>query len=134
MAKHTLKDQWHDLNEPHERLVWARMYWQERAGAVNGTAKDAADSLAMRPNTYGAYERPPHASKHTKLNHQAAIKFARKFKVSWLWLLLGEGTPFDDQLPPAQERVVQAMAKVDQERQDALANMIEALLGDRKAS
>lgn len=128
MTKPTLKERWRDLDEPHERLVWARMYWQERAGAINGSAEDAAQSIGMKGNTYRAYERPPGSSKHIAMGHQEANRFARKFGVSWLWLLLGEGSPFDDQLPAAQERVLQAMAQADERQQNALADMVEAFL------
>lgn len=85
------REQWRETREGHERVRWARLYWQERAGAVNGTAKDAADSLGMSEGTYRAYERRPGTSKHIPLNHQAAIRFGRRFGVSWTWLLTSEG-------------------------------------------
>lgn len=133
MASDTWKDKWRGCNSPHERLKWARVYWQERAGAINGTAKDAAASLGMKDGTYRAYERVPDSSKHTPLDHQAAIKFGRRFGVDWTWLLSGQGTPFDSQLPPAQERVLEAMSKTDEAQQNALADMIEAVLAVKKA-
>lgn len=40
---------------------------------------------------------------------------------------IGHGTPFDDQLPPAQERALRAMAQLDEGRQQAVAEMAEAL-------
>lgn len=121
-------DDWTVLAEPWERLKWARVQWQAAAGVVNGTAKDAAECLGMKEGTYRAYERPPDASKHIALDYQAAIRFGRKFRVSWTWLLTGEGTPFDDQLPEHQERVLRAMAAADEEKQKAVADMVEALL------
>lgn len=114
-------DRWRECEGSWDRLRWARMQRFDQA-------KDAADSMSMKEGTYRAYERRPDSSKHTKLDHQNAIKFARKFRVSWTWLLTGEGTPSDDQLPPAQERVVRAMSEATEDKQQAVAEMIERLL------
>lgn len=133
MANELSPEKWRTCDGPHERLKWARMYWQERAGAVNGSAKHAAESIGMEPGTYRAYERTPGSSKHTPLDHQAAIRFGRRFGADWTWLLTGEGTPFDSQLPPAQERVLEAMSRTDEAQQNALADMIETLLKAKKA-
>lgn len=123
------RDDWKCLDEPWERLRWARVRWQEKARAINGTAKDAAESLGMKEGTYRAYERAPGTSKNIGYDHQAAIRFGRKFKVSWAWLLTGAGTPFDDQLPEPQERVIRAMSRMDLDRQKAIADAIEVLIG-----
>lgn len=122
-------ESWRDLEGPWDRLKWARVRWQQKAGAVGGTAKEAAESLGMKEGTYRAFERPPDSSKHMRLGHQQAIPFAKKFKVSWTWLLTGEGSPDDDQLPEPQERVIRAMSAVDVERQKVIADAIEALVG-----
>lgn len=120
-------DDWRGLEEPWQRLRWARQDWQRDHSAVAGTAEHAAESLGMKPGTYRAYERPPGSSKHIALDHQAAIRFGRKFRVSWTWLLTGAGTPSDEDLSEPQARVVQAMAEMDEERQEALATMAEVL-------
>jgi hypothetical protein len=112
---------WTKAFEPHERVRWARAQRFD-------TAKAAAESLCINKETYGAYERAPGSSKHTRLDHQRAIQFGRKFKVSWTWLLLGEGTPFDDILTPAQERVIAAMKSVDEADQERAADAVEAFL------
>lgn len=124
------RDAWRRAEEPWQRLIWARKHWQNATGAVAANAEHAAESLGMKPNTYRAYERRPDASKSIKLNHQMAIRFGRKFKVSWVWLLLGEGSPFDEaaDLPPAQARIVRAMADTPEEDQERIANMVEAFL------
>jgi len=49
----------------------------------------------MKEGTYRAYERPPDASKATRLDYEAARDFARKFGVSWAWLLNDVGSPDD---------------------------------------
>lgn len=112
---------WTRVFTPHERLRWARQQ-------VFETATSAADSLGLKKDTYTAYERAPDSSKHTKLDHQRAIQFGRKFRVSWLWLLLGEGTPMDDVLTPAQERALAAMRDADEGDQERAADVIETLL------
>jgi hypothetical protein len=82
----------------------------------------------MKPGTYRAYERPPGSSKHIELDHQMAIRFARKFKVSWQWLLTGEGSPFDDRMPETLERVVRAMSVATDEQQEAVADFVERIV------
>lgn len=122
-SKITIMDtDWSTLAEDWERVRWARVH------AKYPTARAAAEALHMKENSYSAYERPPDASKSTRLKDQRAIQFGRKFKVSWRWLLLGEGTPFDDVRSPAQDRVIAAMAQVDEAQQERVAAAVEALL------
>ena len=120
---------WRELDEPWQRLRWARVKKFE-------TAQAAAESMGMRPNTYTGYERSPDSSKHTKLDHQSAIRFARKFGVRWQWLLVGEGAPFDEGPPVTDpmKRVLENMSVVPLERQEAIANAIEALVKTAKDS
>lgn len=129
MTASEFRERWRNNQEGWQRLRWARTYWQMLNGAVSASAADAAASLNMEAGTYRAYEREPGSSKTTRLNDQAAIRFGRKFKVDWQWLLTGEGTPFDNQLPEAQERVVRAMSSVAEERQEAFAAIVETLFG-----
>lgn len=121
--------EWQRLSDGWERLRWARMRWQSEAGAVNGSASDAARSLGMKDGTYRAYERPPGSSKHTPLDSQAAISFGRRFKVNWIWLLTGDGSPFDEPttLPPIQERAIKAMSQLSEAEQKAIADFAEAM-------
>ena len=113
---------WVGLREPWERLRWAR------ANAGFGTMRAAAESLGMKETTYASYEREPGASKHTPLDHQRAIQFARKFKVAWEWLLVGDGAPFEQRLTPAQERALAAMRGASEEEQERAAAVLEAML------
>lgn len=137
MAYEEFREQWQETEGAHERLKWARTYWQLRAGTYNKTAAEAAKRLSMLPGTYRAYERAPDASKAIKLEHQQAIFFARKFNIDWHWLLLGEGTPFDGQLSDAQAKVVEEMAQLDDAEQkriaDAVADMIAGAIKRRAA-
>jgi hypothetical protein len=122
-------ERWRDLGEPHERLRWARMIrWQNGTGS----ATDAARSIGMEPGTYRTYERGPESSKSTPLDHQSALRFGRKFKVNWIWLLTGEGTPFDNQFSPEVERVIDAMSKLPTQVQKTVADMAEGLIKPRK--
>ena len=113
-------ERWRDCEGTWDRLRWSRIQMFE-------TAKDAADSIGMKEGTYTAYERRPTSSKHTAMSHQAAGMFARKFKVNWVWLLKGEGSPFDSELTPAQLRIVAAMSKATEAEQERAANIIEAM-------
>lgn len=122
---------WDRLEEPWDRLRWARMRWQKKAGAINPTQTHAANALGIAPGTYRTYERAPDSSKHSNYDHQLAIQFGRKFKVNWVWLLTGEGTPFDH-LAPTQARVLQAMASLDEDRQEEIAAMIVAFAQARR--
>lgn len=117
-----METEWSRLTEDWERVLWAR------SNAGFATARAAAESLGLAENTYSAYERPPGSSKSTRLRDQRAIQFGRKFKTSWRWLLLGEGSPFDDVMSPAQERVIAAMATADEAQQERVAAAVEALL------
>lgn len=85
----------------------------------------------MKGGTYRAYERSPESSKHIAMEHQAAVKFGRKFKINWVWLLTGEGTPFEGQLTEAEERVLEAIRA--QPDQATAAEAVVTLLGMRKA-
>lgn len=114
--------QWSELGEPHERLRWARI----QAGFPTATA--AAKSLGLNKDTYSAYEREPGMSKVTSLDHQRAIQFARKFKVSWTWLLANEGTPFSAPVTDAQQRTLRAMAAAPEKEQERAARMVVELL------
>lgn len=118
-----MSDEWRDLKEGWQRLIWARR--QSRFEH----AKDAAISLGMNENTYRAYEREPGRSKHTPLNHQAAIRFGRKFKVNWIWLLTGEGEPTGLAAEESRlERALFAAMEAPDEQQDLIADVVERLL------
>lgn len=117
-----LDTEWATLTEPHQRLKWARLR------AKFSTQKAGADALQMEEGTYSQYERAPGTSRWATLNHQLAIAAGRKYKVSWTWLLVGEGTPFDKPSSPAQERVLSAMASADPADQERVAEAVELLL------
>lgn len=112
---------WTGLAEAHERLKWARI------NAGFPTARSAAESLGMQENTYSAYERAPDKSKATDLDHQSAMKFGKKFKVSWTWLLVREGTPFSKPMTEPQRRVLEKMSAAPEVEQERAAELVEAI-------
>jgi hypothetical protein len=124
-----MDERWKGLKEPHDRLRWARIQWQEAKG-IKPDAGAAADSLGIKPHTYRAYERPPESSKHTRLDDQRANQFGRKFGVNWIWLLTGEGMPheLDNQLTPRERQMIVALREAPEDRQAAAADAIIQLL------
>ena len=116
---------WRELREPWERLRYARtMAGFERA-------KDAADSMGINPVTYRSYERRPDQAGARNIDHQQAARFAKKFKVSWKWLLLGEGTPQDDQTPAMREaeKIAERLEQIEEGPQrEAAAQLIWSVL------
>jgi transcriptional regulator with XRE-family HTH domain len=118
-----LDTEWATLTEPHQRLKWARLR------AKFTTQKAAADALQMEEGTYSQYERAPGTSRWATLNHQLAIAAGRKYKVSWTWLLVGEGTPFDRPATEQQRRAIELMADLPEDKQDALVKAIEGFKG-----
>jgi hypothetical protein len=120
-------DDWRNLNEPWQRVKWARQRWQRLNGEEDNAAA-AARALGMRPGTYRAYERSPDSSKPIKLEYDQAKEFARKFKVSWVWLLSGEQSPFTDELPAPQKRITQLMSEIPEIQQEEFANAASEFL------
>jgi len=124
-----MDDRWKTAADSHDRLRWARIQWQEAKG-IKPDAGAAAESLGIKAHTYRAYERRPDSSKHTRLDDQRAIQFARKFGVNWTWLLTGEGSPdaSDDRLTPTERRMIDALREAPEARQAAAADAIIQLL------
>ena len=120
---------WQETEGTWDRLRWSRIRWQEGQG-VSPNAEAAAESLGIKAGTYRAYERRPDSSKHIPLDDQTAAKFAKKFSVSWVWLLKGEGTPDADMenLSPEERRVINALREAPKDRQAAAADAITQLL------
>lgn len=106
-------ENWTSLKETWERMRWARM------SAGFEKAKDAADSLGIKPGTYRTYERPTeNEGRGPPLSEIQRI--AKKFKVSWIWLASGEGVPMLDAAPPPE--VARTWAELPEDkRDDALA-------------
>jgi SOS-response transcriptional repressor LexA len=74
--------EWRQLAAPHERLVWAR----RRAGHESAAA--AAEAMAISKPTYFGHE---NGSRGITVN--AGERYATFFRVSFDWLMRGEGAP-----------------------------------------
>lgn len=103
------------------------MRWQEQQG-VSPNAEAAAESVGVKAGTYRAYERRPGSSKSIALDHQTAPPLAKKFGVSWEWLLTGQGSPDEIKLTPNERRLIDAYREAPEARQTAVADAIEQLL------
>lgn len=114
------EETWRNCRGSWDRLKWARKRKFE-------TAKDAAAALGVNVNTYRAYERQPDSSKHTPLDHVHAGHFAKRFGVTFDWLLLGLGSPWRDE-DERRERILNAYDEASDDRKDAVADAIERLL------
>lgn len=123
-----MSEEWENLKEQAQRVKWARVNWQTKNGAGT-TAKDAAESLGMPESTYLQYERMPGTSRSAELSEQYAHRFARKFKVDWVWLLTGRGSPFltDEQ---ERERISLRIASAPSDKREMIDKMLDVILGD----
>lgn len=122
---------WHSLRDPHERIRWARL---NRTHFVRPT--DAARSLGVKPGTYRTWEiakadggRAPMLS---ELQH-----LARKFNISWRWLLTGEGVPdatAETEMTVMAGGIAERLSRVSAlKREDALRainGILDAFAGD----
>ena len=117
---------WEELREPWDRLRWARF----KAGFER--ANEAAESLGMLPVTYRTYEREPGRPGARNFDHELAIRFAKKFKVSWTWLLTGEGAPDDKpntELQVAVGQIEQRLKRiVEKDDRDTAVRLINSVL------
>lgn len=123
-----MEESWRQI-ETGEDHAWERLQWARRHMTKFETAQDAAISMGVKPDTYRAYERPPHASKHIPLGHQMAAKIGKKYKVNWVWLLTGDETPdIAERLTPAQREIMGVTKEASPEQQQSILAVIQAML------
>jgi hypothetical protein len=96
------------------------------------TAKAAGAVIDKSDQTYRTYERAPGPSGRT-IDAQDVITLGRRWKISWQWILSGDGTPFDKDLSPRQLRLITLLDQAPDELQDAAYRALEAMLEERKA-
>lgn len=82
----------------------------------------------MQEGTYRQYERGPGSSRWANLTHERAVEFARRFKVSWLWLLTGNGQPLDAETDRGSERILQLYGRLTQENRERLIALLESFV------
>jgi hypothetical protein len=123
---------WRQFGHQWERLRWARL---------NRTpfdrVKDAAESLGLKPGTYRTYEHAPGTEGGRLPSLSELQRICRKYKVSWVWVATGEGTP--DTGVATDERLAtieQKLGAVPAEKQDDAVSAALAVLDSfaRKAS
>lgn len=101
--------------EPYERLQWAR----EQAGYA--TPRDAADRFAWNYNTYKSHENGARG-----LKQEAVERYAKAFKVSAGWLLMGEGSE-EPKLSPDELALLEKYRKLNQIGKNATQALTDAL-------
>lgn len=110
--------------------LWDRLRWARRNRYGDKPAKEVAEILGIKEGTYNAYEGQPGVrSKVAKPPLVKVQHMAKKFRVRWEWLLLGEGEPW---LPEADSPKARAKAAIDQATDDqaeAAADLLERLFG-----
>lgn len=124
-----LDNAWSTLTEPWERLRWSRLRWQANTGQPQ-SIRAAAASLGIKEGTYATYERSPDSAKNSAFSLEQARLFARKYKVSWVWLLTGEGSPFDNERPysPEAASAAQLIDAAPERERKAIVEALRTLL------
>ena len=101
---HDVMDGFPSLDEPHERLSWARI----KAGFADATA--AARRHHWNENTYRSHENGTRG-----ITKKAAAKYAARFRVPTEWILLGQGS----MVPPIDPEVSLLWARLtDADREE----------------
>jgi hypothetical protein len=118
-----MTESWRLLGHQWERLRWARLNRTEFK-----RAKDAAESLGIKPGTYRTYEYDP-ADNGREPPLSELQRICRKYKVNWIWVAAGEGSPDEGVVRDARaEAVTQRLGEVDPAKQDdAFAAMMGVL-------
>lgn len=114
--------------------LWERLRWARLNAAAPMEPKDAAAVIGVKDGTYRAYERPPGASKTITIDPQNVIKLGRRWKISWQWIVSGEGTPFDKELSPTQLRLLTLLNEASPEDQERAVRAIEGFLAHGKVA
>lgn len=120
---------WQELTDLPERIRWARMKWAARQGDSFSRPTDAARSLGVKPGTYRTWEIPKDQGGREPSRSEVS-KLAEKFRVSWLWLSTGQGSPYFDPSLEAQLNIFQRKAaeiEDSRERETAIRAALSVL-------
>lgn len=114
-------ESWRLLSNQWERLRWARLHKTEFT-----RVKDAAESLNLKPGTYRTYEHEPGADGGRLPALSELQRICRKYKVSWVWVATGEGSPDDASI--VDERAGAITDKLGQVPADKQADALSAAM------
>jgi transcriptional regulator with XRE-family HTH domain len=87
------------------------------------SAEAAAEALGMPGSTYRQYERGPDSSRFAHLDEEYARTFAKKFKVDWVWLLTGVGSPQGETIDEASEELLDIYQRLGSTQQQLLIEL-----------
>lgn len=107
-----------------EDAIWARIAWSRIHCSPFDRKTAAAKSMGLKPGTYRTYEIPK-ADGGREPERPILQQIARKYGVSWVWMLTGEGSPSDkDEPTPVMVVSNEIAADIEQvpedKREDAL--------------
>lgn len=109
---------WLNLDQPHERLRWARKDAKYRSAA------EAAKAMHVDPKIYASHEAgEPFA--------HFAIQYAKFFRVNLAWLLANEGRPRGESSSPA-DRIYGELSEEDRARWLNFGRSLRDSVGRRK--
>lgn len=120
-----MAENWQQLEHSWERLRWARL--NARPEPFD-QIKAAAESLNVKPGTYRTYELPK-ADGGRAPPLSDLQRFARKFKVSWVWIASGQGSPFDEPTSPFLQVAEGVAEKIEAVPADKREDAIAAIYG-----
>jgi hypothetical protein len=124
VARDRSDTRWQHLEQPWQRLLWAR----ETAGFRSGAA--FARKVGEKEHTYKAYERDADtASKGSKLDFVKARSWAPLLEVRWEWLLNGEGLPWiDEDADSAAAQISRLVEEAPPEEQQRALDLVRVFL------
>jgi transcriptional regulator with XRE-family HTH domain len=83
-------------------------------------SKDAAESLNIKPGTYRTYEYDPAEKNGREPSLTELQRICRKFKVSWVWVASGQGTPDEGVIKNERlQELADSAQSIPEEDQDA---------------
>ena len=77
----------------------------------------------MPGSTYRQYERGPDTSRFAHLDEEYARKFGKKFKVDWVWLLTGVGSPQTETIDEASVELLDIYQRLGTSQQQLLIEL-----------
>lgn len=106
---------------------WERLRWARLNRTPFKRAKDAAESLNIKPGTYRTYEHRPGEDGGRLPPLTELQRICRKFKVSWAWVATGEGDPDTGIMPD--ERMLTVSERLGLVPEEKRADAVNAVLG-----